>query len=182
MTDTGGVTVTDRPQAAPAKKRRGRETVLDMVRSLGVVFLLVIPLWFFGQASPQDSKRIRPVDPADALHAFAQDTHGPVPHTPGGWVVNVARYEGSTVRIGYVVGDHYAEFAGANGTAFLAEESGKATPIGVVDVKGVSWQDLRSADGHESLVRTVGGVTVLVGGVRENASSTELRTLAATVL
>lgn len=182
MTDTGGVTVVEAPPARAAKKKRGRESVLDMVRSLGVVFLLVIPLWFFGQSSPSDSKRIRPVDPTEALQAFAQDTHGPVPSgTPATWVVNIARYDGGTLRIGYVLGDHYLEFAGAAGTAFLEEETGKGKAVGTVDVGGVAWQDYRAADGHESLVRTVGDATVLVGGVRENATLAELKTLAATV-
>jgi hypothetical protein len=153
-----------------------------MVRSLAVVFLLVVPLWFFGQSSPSDSKRIRPVDPTEAFQAFAQDTHGPVPTAkPAGWVVNVRAYDGSVVRVGYVLGDHYLEFSGAVGPSFLDVATGKAKPVGTVDVGGVAWQDYTSADGHESLVRTVGRVTVLVGGVREDATQDELKTLAALV-
>jgi len=182
MTDTGGVTVVEsRPAAAGKKKKRGRETALDMVRSLAIVFLLVIPLWFFGQSSPQDSKRIRPVDPAGALKDFVTDTGGPVPSTPNGWVVNVRAYDGGVVRVGYVLGEHYTEFAGAVGTSFLEDATGKARQVGTVDVGGLTWLDYRSADGHESLVRTVGRATVLVGGVREDATQDELKTLAATV-
>jgi hypothetical protein len=182
MTDTGGVTVTDTPPApTPAKNRRGRETALDMVRSLGVVFLLVLPLWFFGQASPSDGKRIRAVDPTEVLQAFVQDTRGPVPTTPASWTVNVARYDGGTARIGYVLGDHYTEFAGARGASFLEQEAGKGKVVGAVDVGGVTWQDYRANDGHESLLRTVGQVTVLVGGVRGTSTLDELKTLAATV-
>ena len=182
MTDTGEVTVVESRPAPAAKKKRGRESVLDMVRSLGVVFLLVIPLWFFGQSSPSDSKRIRPVDATEALHAFAQDSGGPVPASkPAGWVVNVARYDSGILRVGYVLGDHYLEFSGARGPSFLEEETGKAKPVGTVDVEGVAWQNYRSADGHESLVRSVSGATVLVGGAREDATLDELKLLAATV-
>ena len=182
MTDTCGVTVVESPPVPTGKKKRGRETALDMVRSLAVVFLVVLPLWFFGQSSPGDSKRIRPVDPTEALQAFAQDTRGPVPSaTPRGWIVNVARYDGGTLRVGYVLGDHYLEFSGAQGTSFLDAETGKAKPVGTVDIAGVAWQDYRSADGHESLVRTIGSATIVVGGVREDATLAELRTLAATV-
>jgi hypothetical protein len=181
MTDTGVVTVVDSPPAT-AKSRRGRETALDMVRSLAVVFLLVVPLWFFAQASPGDSKRIRPVDPTEALSAFAQDAHGPVPTgRPAGWIVNVQAYDAGVVRVGYVLGEHYLEFSGGVGTGFLEQATGKAKPVGTVDVAGVAWQDWMSADGHESLVRTVGKVTVLVGGVREDASSAQLAQLAALV-
>jgi hypothetical protein len=182
MPDTGGVTAVETSRPAPAaKKSRGRETALDMLRSLGVVFLLVVPLWFFGQASPGDSKRIRPVDPSAALAAFVADTKGPVPATPARWTPNVQAYDSGVVRVGYVVGDHYLEFSGAVGTEFLADATGKAKQVGTVDVGGTAWQDWKSADGHESLVRAAGPVTVMVGGVREDASLDELKELAATV-
>ncbi|MCW2599434.1 MAG: hypothetical protein JWM02_1263 [Frankiales bacterium] len=181
MTDNGKVTVVESVPVPTGKSKRGRESVLDMVRSLAVVFLLVLVMWFFGQASPGDSKRIRPVDPTPALQDFVADTAGPVPTTPHGWVVNVRVYDQGVVRVGYVLGEHYTEFAGAVGPSFLAVETGKAKRVGTVDVGGVTWQDYRSADGHESLVRTVGKATVLVGGVRENATQAELKQLAATV-
>jgi hypothetical protein len=180
MTDDGGVTVTAAPPA-PARSRRGRETALDMLRTLAVVFVLVVPLWFFGQASPDDSKRIRPVDPTEALQAFAKETGGPLPSTPSGWVVNVKDYRAGVVRVGYVLGEHYTEFQGSTGTAFLEDATGKGKPVGTVDVAGTPWQSWESQDGHTSLVRTVGSVTVLVGGVRENATQAELEQLAATV-
>ena len=165
---------------APKPSRRGRETALDMVRTLAVVFALVVPLWFFGQASPSDSKKIRPVDPAPALKDFVEDTGGPVPTTPDGWVVNVTAYDGGAVRVGYVRKDSYAEFAGSKAPGFLEEYAGPGSAEGTVDVDGVSWQRFVSGD-HESLVRTVRGVTVLIGGVRETATTDELKQLAATV-
>lgn len=161
-------------------KRRGRESVVDMVRTLAVVFAVVLPLWFFGRSSPSDAKRIRAVDPTAAYTAFVHDTRGPVPSvTPTGWTCTVRAYgEDGLLRVGYVEGDHYLEFAGARGTAFLAEETGHGSPVGTVPVDGVPWQDYRSADGHRSLVLTRGGVTVLVGGVRETATDAQLLELA----
>lgn len=157
--------------------RRGRETALDMVRTLAVVFALVIPLWFFGQSSPGDEQRIRPVDPTSALQGFVQDTGGPVPsRTPDGWtptVRDVLSTPGVT-RVGYVRGDSYVEFAGGRGTDWLKELTGKGNPVGTIDVAGTAWRDYRAADGAQSLVLTRGGVTVLVGGVRESASLDEL--------
>lgn len=151
-----------------------------MVLTLAVVFAVVLPLWFFGRSSPGDSKRIRPVDPSVAYTAFVRDTHGPVPSaTPAGWVCTVRVYgEDGLLRVGYVDGDHYLEFAGSTGTAFLRDETGHAALSGTVPVNGVPWQDYRSADGHRSLVLTRGGVTVLVGGVRETATDAELLELA----
>ncbi len=168
--------------AAPAKpSRRGRETALDMVRSLGVVFLLVVPLWFFGQASPGDSKRIRPVDASEALRAFATDTGAPVAAVPAGWVTNVATYRGGVVRVGFVEGDSYAEFTAGSGPDFLETYAGKGSADGTVDVGGVPWQRYSSTDGHDSLVREVAGQTLVVGGVRETSTNAQLAEIAATV-
>jgi len=164
-------------------KKRGRETALDMVRTLAVVFALVVPMWFFGRSSPEDSKRIRPVDPREAYSSFVADTHGPVlARTPDGWTCTVRVYDtGGLLSVGYVHDDNYVEFAGARGTGFLPDETGHASRVGTVDVDGVTWQDYRSADGHQSLVRSVNGVTVLVGGVRETATQDELEAFAALV-
>lgn len=168
---------------APApKKRRGRETVLDMLRSLAVVFAVIIPIVLLYRATPSESKRIRPVDPTEALQAFVEDLRGPIPHgAPPGWVVNVATEDRVSVRVGYVVGDHYAEFAGGRGAQFLEDATGRGKPRGTVTVAGTAWRDYLSADGRESLVRDVAGVTVLVGGVREDLSRAQLEQLAALV-
>lgn len=179
---TRGVTAPTQAAAAPPKaSRRGRETALDMLRTLGVVFLLVIPLWFFGQASPGDGKRIRAIDPTEALRSFATDTGAPVASTPAGWIPNVATYSGGVLRVGFVDGNSYAEFTGGSGPMFLETYAGKGSVDGTVDVAGVSWQKYSSTDGHGSLVREVRGQTLLVGGIREDASDAQLAELAATV-
>jgi hypothetical protein len=158
------------------QKKRGRETALDMVRTLLVVFAVVVPLWFFGQASPGDSKTIRPVDPTEAYAAFAADTHGPVlASTPAGWTCNVRQYDESGVlRVGYVHGGSYLEVSGAKGTSFLEDATGKAKPVGTVQVGGTAWQSWENQAGAQSLVLTRRGVTVLVGGTRETSTQDEL--------
>ena len=157
-------------------KKRGRETVLDMVWTLLVVFAVVVPLWFFGQASPSDSKKIRPVDPSEAYAAFAADAHGPtLESTPSGWTCNVRDYsETGVLRVGYVHGKSYLEVSGAKGTAFLEDETGKGKPVGTVDVDGTTWQSWENQAGAQSLVLTRSGVTVLVGGTRETSSQADL--------
>ena len=163
------------------QKKRGRETTLDMVRTLAVVFAVVIPLWFFGQASPGDSKSIRPVDPTEAYAAFAADTHGPtLASTPAGWTCNFRGYsEDRVLRVGYVRGDSYLEVSGAKGTAFLEEETGKGKPVGTVQVGDTPWQSWENQAGAQSLVLTRDGVTVLVGGTRETATQEDLVAFAA---
>jgi hypothetical protein len=163
------------------QKKRGRETALDMVRTLLVVFAVVVPLWFFGQASPGDSKTIRPVDPSEAYAAFAQDTNGPtLTSTPAGWTCNVREYgEGGVLRVGYVHGDDYLEVSGAKGTAFLEAATGKGKQVGTVQVAGTAWQSWENQAGAQSLVLTRDGVTVLVGGTRETSTQDELVAFAA---
>jgi hypothetical protein len=177
------VTVTDAPPAvpAPAKKRRGRETALDMVRTLVVVFALVVPLWFFGQASPQDSKTIRPIDPSETYADFHAATGGPVPTTPSGWTPNVQAYDGGVARVGYVRAKHYLEWQASTGTSWVYDATGKGSHTGTVDVGGVAWQTWSDGSGHTSLVRSFGNVTELVGGVRQTGTLADLEQLAATI-
>jgi hypothetical protein len=164
-------------------RTRGRETVVDMLRTLAVIFAVVLPLWFFGQASPSDTKRIRPVDPSDAYRAFAAVDHGPVPRaTPPGWTCTVREFgEDRVLRVGYVKGEHYLEVAGARGTGFLQEETGRGRRTGTVDVQGTPWESWSNADGAQSLVLSRDGVTVLVGGTRETSSQQELVAFAASL-
>jgi hypothetical protein len=148
-----------------------------MLRTLAVVFALVLPLWFFGRSSPGDEQAIRPVDPSAAYEAFVDTTKGPVPSgAPAGWTCTVRAFdpESGVLRVGYVREDSYLEFSGAQGASFLAEATGRATSVGTVDVDGVPWQDYRDAADHQSLVLRRGAVTVLVGGVRETSSTEEL--------
>ena len=163
-------------------QRRGRETALDMIRTLAIVIAVVVPLWFFGQASNSDKATIRPVDPSSALKGFQLDTGAPVPTTPSGWVVTVARGDVGQVRIGYVVSkERYTEFSGGSGPTFLEDTTGKGKDRAALTINGTVWHLYVSADGHESLVRTIGKVTEVVGGIREDVTQAELRALAATV-
>ena len=188
MTDTGQVTTADRapaPATAPAKKRRGRESAGDMIRSLGLVMIIVVALWFFAQPPKSDAQKVRVVDPTAEVRDFARSAPGaPVPHTPAGYLPNVSALDRDGLRIGYVTpGRRFAEIAETSGPSegFIASQSARGAAAGTVDVGGAAWQQLRSADGHLSLARVFGPVTVVVGGLRSNASLEELRMLAATV-
>ncbi len=191
MADTGAVTTAPTagaasgPGTAAAPRRgRGREGAADMIRSLGVVMLLVVSLWFFGQASPGDGKAVRAVDPTEQLADFRHVTPGvPAPTAvPHGWTPNSASYDGEVLRVGYVVGRHaFLEFAAGRGAVFLDGQTAQGVAAGTVDVLGTPWQRLRASGGQESLVRVVRGVTLVVGGTREKASLAQLEQLAGQV-
>ncbi len=187
MTDTARVT-TFQPMTAPAppaKKRRGRESAGDMIRSLGLVLIIAVALWFFAQPPKSDAQKVRAVDPTAEIRDFARSAPGaPVPHTPAGYLANVSALDRGGLRVGYVTpARRFAEIAETSGPAapFVASQSAHGAAAGTVDVGGTSWQQLRSDDGHLSLVRMFGSVTVVVGGLRANATLAELQTLAASV-
>jgi hypothetical protein len=99
--DNGGVTTTSpttpppAPPGAAGKRRHGRETAADMIRSLGLVMVLVLVLWFFAQPPGSDEASIRVVDPAPDVAAWTAAVAGaPVPvGLPPAWRPTSSRYE-----------------------------------------------------------------------------------------
>lgn len=159
-----------------------------MIRSLGVVMVLVLALWFFAQPPSSDEAAIRPVDPAADVAAWTSAVPGApaLAPLPGGWRPTSSRLERGpeSLRIGHVTpADQYAEFAASTGPAeeVVAELTGQAPRTGTVDVAGVAWESYEQADGSISLVRAFDGVTVVVGTLRSTASIEELSVLAGVV-
>jgi hypothetical protein len=170
---------------APAKRKRGRETAADMVRSLGLVMLVVVPIWFFAQAPESDEQELREVDPSRSISAFAADQPGvPVPGAlPQGWRATSATYTGgeSALRVGWVTpSTQYAEYSASTAApeefleATVGEDVEQLPPL-VVD--GVRWQQVREPDGSLSFTRAYGGTTVVVGTKRATAALPELEVL-----
>ncbi len=167
------------------RKKRGRETAADMVRSLGLVVLVIIPVWFFAKAPARDEAAIRVVDPAGPISAFATDVpQAPVPRgLPARWRATSATYSGGdrTLRVGYVTPEEqYAEYAASTGPRqeFVETAVGQgAEPAEPVTVDGVEWEQRVEADGSRSLISSYGPVTVVVGTTRATASLAELRVL-----
>jgi len=167
------------------KKKRGRETAADMVRSLGLVVLVIIPVWFFAKAPPSDEADIRVVDPSGPISAFATDVpQAPVPTgLPEQWRSTSATYAGGdrTLRVGYVTPEgQYAEYAASTGPReeFVETAAGEgAEPVEPVTVDGVEWEQRVEPDGSRSLISSYGPVTVVVGTTRATAGLEELRVL-----
>jgi hypothetical protein len=165
-------------------KKRGLETVRDMVFSLGVVGIVVVVLLVLGRHSEQD-----PVKRIDYTLKFQQASQvAPFPllapqGLPERWRATSADYSPidptrTTWHIGFInPSDEYAAVEQGNGPTepFVAEKSMDGRPVGYVDVAGEQW---RSYDGpkYRSLVRVKDGVTTMVTGT---ASFAELAQLAA---
>ncbi len=181
MPDTGGVTQ-QLEQPAPAKRKRGRESAGDMIRSLGLVLIIVIVVFFLAQPPGSDEKSIRVVDPTGDVRSFAQTHPGvPVPsNTPLGWRATVTDSGRDQLRVGWVTpAGTYVEYVASTAPAaeFLQEITAGAPDIGAVDVGGQRWQHYVEG-ATTSLVRTVAEATIVVGTRRGNASLTDLRLLA----
>lgn len=170
-------------EQAPKKSKRGRESAADMVRSLGLVIAVVVPIWFFAQAPASDEAEIRVVDPASAIAAFAVDV--PSVPVPGGlpeqWRATSATYAPGALRVGWVTpAEQYAEYAASTAPReeFLQATVGEqARPAEAVTVDGVAWEQFVEPDGSRSLVRSYGAATVVVGTERATAGPEELAVL-----
>lgn len=166
------------------KPKRGRETTLDMIRSLGLVMVIVVAIWFFAQPPSSDEQELRVVDPTTDVAAFAGDQPDvPVPTgLPDRWRPTSTTYLAgeSLLRVGYVTpSDTYAEYAAVAGP--VEEVRDAYTGDGVlreqVEVDGQAWELYEDEDGSLSLVRTYGDITVIVGTLRSSAGLGDLDAL-----
>ena len=170
--------------SAPAKKKRGRETAGDMLRSLGVVLVLVVLMRFLAQPPDSDEQRVRQVDPSADVAAFTTDVpNAPVPaRLPDAWRPTSSTVTPDALRIGYVTPDgEYAEYSASTAPAaeFVPEVTGRrASRLGMHVVDGQTWEQYRDRDGSLSLVRSYGPVHVVVGTQRATSTLAELEVLA----
>lgn len=185
--DDGGMSTPVQATEPQPTKRRGRENVLDMVRSLGLVMIVVVAAWWLAQPNDEDLAEVRPVDPAIELRSLERLQPGaPAPvATPEGWITNVAVGSLDGLRIGYITPDEqYLEYAISitSDEQFFADITGKGERVGEVVVGGVTWEQYNAAERDAtSLVRVVGPSTVVVGGTRETGTLDQLTTLAGVI-
>ena len=164
-------------------KKRGRETAGDMIRSLAVVMVLVLMMWWLAQPPDSDEQALRTVDPSGDVAAFqADEPTAPAPTgLPEQWRSTSSTLTSDGLRIGYVTPDgEYAEYAASTlpleeVVPELAGRGARPTEPALLD--GQAWEQYREPDGSVSLVRSFGGIHVVVGTKRATAQRGELDVL-----
>ena len=153
-----------------------------MIRSLGLVLGIVAVVFVLAQTPKSNEKTIRVIDPSGDVRQFSQAAPSvPVPGPLPGWRPTVSDYEGEVLRVGWVTpAGEYAEYAASSrpSPTFVKEFTGDVPQSGTVEIGGVTWTRYVDDDAL-SLVRTVGGATVVLGTLRDTAKLDELEVLAA---
>jgi hypothetical protein len=173
--------------AAPAR-RRGRESVGDMVRSLSLV-LVVVAVVFLLTLRNEPEEKVTRIDYSAQLqaarHVAAYDVVAPVGLSRQ-WKATSASGDTDngavTWHLGFVTpADHYAGIEQSDGPAraFIDGHVAGASKAGVVTISGTPWQRLDGGKPERrALVLRGDGVTTMVTG---SASFAELQQLASSL-
>jgi hypothetical protein len=168
------------------QKKRGTEVVSDMLRSLAVVGVVIVPLWLL---IPHHSKqKVTVIDYSAALSQARRLSPQPLlapAGLPAGWRVTSVSTAGGggkpvVFHLGYVTPQtQYASLEESTDPAFVRTLEGKApVPLASVDVHGVAWRQVRGSDGRLALVSPQQPLVVVVKGTGTLA---ELTTLASSL-
>ena len=171
-----------------------KKSLADMVRSLGLMAVIVAAMLFIGARyliMPGSAERMPVPDFSSELQAFPREAGVPVlapTGLPTSWRANAARLThpgpGLTqLHIGWATpGSRFAGLDEANGdpnalfTSVLGERG--LTVTGSTTIAGSTWQERVSDRGERALTRGAGGATVVITG---NATDAQLRQLAASL-
>jgi len=145
----------------------------DVLRTVGVLGLLILVLWAAGQFFTSTPDAPMKVDDyaqiaAEAGKAAPYDLLAPET-LPEGWISNGARYDPPTSawHLGVVTADDdYVglEQADEDVTKMVERFAPGAEPDGEVTIGGMGWTRLVTSDGETTLVHRGDGVTRLVTG------------------
>jgi len=181
------------PETEIARPQRARFALADMVRSLGLILVVIAALLFIGPARAlifPGKDRMAPVDYTGAVTGFddVAGSRAVVPDSlPSNWRANAAGVDNISsaphLHIGWAVPG--TAFAGldegtGNANALLRSVTGRDS----LNVRGTTtighnvWSVRRSDRGETVLTRNAGGTFVVITG---NASDVQLRLLAASL-
>ena len=162
------------PTGRPGK--RLRQTVMDMVRSMGLVLLAVGIVGLLVWRPTTASVRVVDVDMTHDLASRQAGVDLAVPGSSAGLQATSVRWEPTEAsgaapvwHVGYVMdGDRYLQISQstAGGAAYLAEQTANGQPEGAVAIAGREWQRYETSQ-RRSLVYSTGVWTTIVSGTAD---------------
>jgi Protein of unknown function (DUF4245) len=170
------------------RPKRGRDSLGDMIRSLGLIVAIVAVSLIFvpGLLHPSKSQRFPAVGYSDYVSGFHQ-LSGRTALSPGslskGWDANAAALTGTKatahLHIGWATpGAKYAglEESVQSTSTFVPSVLGPrgTAVVGTVSINGATWQVRTSSRGEYSLSRTIRGITVVITGSATDAQLQQL--------
>ena len=182
------------PETDVVRPQRARFAMADMVRSLGLLIVIIAVLLFIGPARslilPGGKDKMPAVDYSGDITGFDKVASAPalVPAgLPTNWRANAANVDNTSgsphLHIGWAVpGTAFAGLDEGTGdsNALLRQVTGSASlpSRGTTTIGGDTWTVRRSSRGETTYTRDVNGVFVIVTG---NANDAQLRLLAASL-
>ena len=182
------------PDTEVVRPQRARFAMADMVRSLGLLLVVVAALLFIGPARslilPSSKDKMPAIDYSGYVSGFNQLAAAPalVPSgLPASWRANAGKLEHTSTTVHLHVG------WSVPGTAFAGLDEGTGSPDtllrnvtgsvslqsrGTTTIAGETWTTRRSSRGETTYTRDANGVFVIVTG---NATDAQLRLLVASL-
>lgn len=182
------------PAPPPVKKRRGFETVRDMVLSMSLVGAVVFGVfWMVAWQRPEVQGPVRPAIDVEQVFRDVQISDPFLVLAPtglaDGWTPTSAWFEpagvnvainGGVLHVGYLTpAGSYAEVRQTNGdrAVALAEWVDDATVIDTVSLESQPWDVVQSdSTGKQGIVLEQDGTVVVVTGKAEMDELQELAT------
>lgn len=170
------------------KPKSARDTALDMVRSIGLILVILAVTLIFvpGLLHPSKSQRVQPVDYSDVVIGFKQVTGqlADVPaNLPATWKATSRSLAHDKtfahLHIGFVAPDNnYAGLEEATGdpATFIKTTLGSKglAPTGTTTINGQTWTERTSQRGETSISRTSNLITVVITGSTSLTNQKEL--------
>jgi hypothetical protein len=175
-----------------AKPKSAKDVIFDMVRSLGLILVILAMTLIFvpGLLHPSKSQQVQAVDYSDVVIGFKQVT-GQLADVPANLPTTWKATSRSLTHKGSYAHLHIGFVAPDNNYAAVEEATGTPTKLiqqilgtkGLVQattttINGTTWSERTSSRGEASLVRASRGVTVIITG---SASRANQATLAASL-
>ncbi len=150
---------------------RGNPSIGDILRSVGVLGLLILAIWGFGQLfTNTPDETVKPIDYAatvrSARPAADFDLLAP-PTLPAGWAATSARFTPTSWHLGVITDDQDyigLEQAKLDAKQLIDDFAKGSQSAGTVTIDGDTWDLRKGPDGDVTYVRTEAGLTTLVVG------------------